>query len=98
MDVEFDAELWLWTGDAGWHFVSLPEDVADDIRDCVGGATRGFGSVKVHVQVGETRWDTSLFPDSKNGTYVLPIKKQVRQREDIVVGDVVHVRLELVDH
>ncbi|MDO8308695.1 MAG: DUF1905 domain-containing protein [Actinomycetota bacterium] len=95
MEFEFDAELWRWPGDAAWHFVSMPEALANDIRDRVAGTTRGFGSVKVRVQVGHTRWDTSLFPDSKTGTYVLPMKKLVREREGLDVGDVVRVHLAL---
>lgn len=95
MDFEFDAGLWRWPGNAAWHFVSLPEDLADDIRDRVSGSTRGFGSVRVHVQVGETQWDTSLFPDSTSGTFVLPMKKLVREREGFDVGDVIRVHLAL---
>lgn len=95
MEVEFEAELWRWPGNAAWHFVSLPKDAADDIRDRVGGSARGFGSVRVDVEVGETHWATSLFPDSKSGTYVLPMKKAVRDREGLGVGDTVAVRLVL---
>ena len=33
MDFAFDSPLWRWEGDTGWHFISLPEDVADEIED-----------------------------------------------------------------
>lgn len=93
MDVSFSAPLWLWPGDAGWHFVSLPEGAADDIAARFDGHRKGFGSLKVRVRVGDTEWDTSIFPDSKAGTYVLPVKRQVRDREGIAPGDVVDVHL-----
>ncbi len=96
MEVTFAAELWLWPGDAGWHFISLPEAVADDIHARFAGSRRGFGSLKVHVRVGDTDWDTSIFPDSKAGTYVLPVKRLVRDREGIVAGDTVGVRLTVI--
>ncbi len=96
MEVSFSGVLWLWPGDAGWHFVSLPEAVADDIAARFEGRRKGFGSLKVHVRVGETDWDTSIFPDSKAGTFVLPIKRQVRDREGIEPGDVVEVRLTVI--
>jgi hypothetical protein len=61
------------------------------------GNKRGFGSVRVVVTIGETTWNTSIFPDTANESFALPIKKQVRVREGIDEGDVVEVHLELVD-
>ena len=90
----FDAELWLWDGDAAWHFVTLPGEVSDDVR-ARAGARRGFGSVRVRVTVGGTSWSTSVFPDSTRGAYILPVKKDVRVRESLDVGDRVSVQLEL---
>ena len=95
---EFSAPLWLWTsGAGGWHFVTVPEDVSDDITDLTAGRRHGFGSVRVAVRVGSTCWRTLVFPDSKIGTYLLPVKKSVRQAEDLEAGDVVPVHLNLVD-
>ena len=48
MDVyAFRAELWQYEGPGAWYFVSLPPDIADDIRAKFGPQTSGFGSVKV---------------------------------------------------
>lgn len=92
----FEAELWRWQGDAAWHFVSLPDEVADAIEFTAeaNGLTRGFGSVRVEVTVGTTTWRTSLFPDAKQGTYVLPVKRGVRDAEGLVEGATVSVTLE----
>lgn len=92
----FTAELWRWSGDAAWRFVTVPPDVADEIR-IVSGPPRGFGSVRVEVTVGSTTWRTSVFPDSSAGTYLLPMKKAVRVAEDLEDGDEVAVTLRLVD-
>ena len=89
----FDAELWLWDGDAAWHFVTLPGEVSDDVR--AHGAPQGFGSVRVRVTVGGTTWSTSVFPDTRRGAYLLPVKKDVRRREGLELGDTVAVQLEL---
>lgn len=88
----FAAELWEHEGSGAWHFVSLPETVADDIEAAVPSAP-GFGSVPVDVVVGSTRWSTSIFPDRKRATYVLPMKKAVRTAEGLVAGTVVTVEL-----
>ncbi len=95
--MEFESELWLWSAKEGdsWVFVSVPEDVSDEIRD-LAGPPRGFGSVRVEVTVGATTWRTSVFPQ-KVGTFALPVKKAVRRAEGVDAGDQVAVSLTLVD-
>ncbi|ONI72262.1 hypothetical protein BWI15_19600 [Kribbella sp. ALI-6-A] len=94
---EFSALLWEHPGEGSWHFVSVPAETSDDIADLTAGTRRGFGSVRVTVTVGSTTWQTSVFPDSKTGTYVLPVKKAVRTAEDLQAGAPVEARLEVVD-
>ena len=79
-----------------WHFVSLPEADADDIDDDFGHRSAGFGSIRVQVTIGATRWRTSIFPDTKRGTYVLPVKKAVRIAEGLHAGGMATVELEIV--
>jgi hypothetical protein len=95
MAYRFTAPLWRWRGDGAWHFISLPEDVADDIEQESEGRRGGFGSVKVLVTVGGSTWSTSLFPSSKARSYILPMKRKVREAEGIDDGDDVEVSLEL---
>jgi len=98
MHVTFSAPLWLWSGKAedskngSWHFITVPEDHAGMIRMAVP-RRAGFGSVKVKARIGTSQWSTSIFPDSKNGTYLLPIKADVRKREGLSVGDEAEVSL-----
>jgi hypothetical protein len=96
LEVSFTAPLWLHGSDGGWHFVTLPGDVADDVREHAGSRSRGFGSVRVTAVVGGSRWQTSVFPETQTGSYVLPVKQEVRRANDLAAGDPVPVRL-LVD-
>ena len=57
----------------------------------------GFGSVRVAVTVGTTSWRTSIFPDSKTRTYLLPVKKEVRDAEKLETVDNVRARVQIVD-
>lgn len=91
----FTAELFRWSGNASWFFVRVPQELADEIRDELTGPPAGFGSVRVAVRVGETRWATSVFPEDKGGTYVLPVKKAVRAAEGIDDGDEITVEIAL---
>jgi hypothetical protein len=93
----FDAELWKWPGDSAWHFVTVPEDISLEIRSATDDLKVGFGSVRVVATVGSSTWSTSVFPDSKVGCYVLPMKKPVRRKEDLEVGDSLEVDLTIVE-
>lgn len=79
-------KLWRWPGDSGWHFVTLDKDLSSKIRSVY---TKGF--VKITAQIGKTKWDTSLFPHKKSG-YLICINKQIRNKEDVLVGDVVKIK------
>jgi hypothetical protein len=59
------------------------------------GKRRGFGSVKVTAQIGDSRWQTSLFPQ-KTGGWFLPVKKPVRLAEGLEFGRTVEGELELL--
>ncbi|HEY3556482.1 MAG TPA: DUF1905 domain-containing protein [Kribbella sp.] len=92
----FTAPLWLYPGEGSWYFVTVPEAISDEITDLTEGRRRGFGSVRVAVTVGGTSWRTSVFP-TKNGTYMLPVKKPVRAAEHLTEGTPVPTHLELLD-
>jgi hypothetical protein len=88
---EFEATLWRWREEGTWHFLSLPEDVTDEIDDLT--PKGGFGSVKVEVTVGATTWRTSVFPSKELRTFILPVKKAVRSVEGCAEGDRIRVLL-----
>ena len=89
--------MWEYEGPAAWFFVSLPHDVADEIAEAFEGRANGFGSVRVEVRIGSTTWATSIFPDKKNATYVLPVKKEVRRAEGLEAGSVAVLELATLD-
>ena len=91
------APIWLWSGGQGsWHFLTIPEDEAVEIRaHSFGGARRGFGSVRVEASINGVVWRTSVFPQ-KSGGYILPIKSDVRRRAGLCADDIVTVALELL--
>jgi hypothetical protein len=92
--LRFDADIWLHPGEAGWHFVTLPPEAADEIR-ARSGHGKPFGSVAVKATIGATTWRTSLFADRATSSYLLPVKEDVRRHERITAGERVTVELEL---
>ncbi len=97
------ATLWRWTtdnGPASWHFLTIEGGVADDIRIAAMAGQwlngrRGFGSAKVRVRLGETSWETSVFPHKQSGGWLLPVKAAVRKAEGIGEGDRVEISVAL---
>ncbi len=87
-------KVWLWPGEmAAWHFVHVDKKTSDAIKARHTGPRRGFGAVKVRVTIGKTSWSTSIFPDKKSGTYLLPLKAAVRRAEAVESGDEIQFSL-----
>ncbi len=85
--------VWLYPGEAAWHFITLPVELAQQIKSEHGYKARGFGSLKVQAQIGDSVWSTSLFPDKKTGSYLLPLKKSVRLQEKFAAGESINISL-----
>lgn len=95
----FSTQLWLTSHENPWVFLTVPVAISDQILDALDtleSPPRGFGSVKVDVRLGDTKWSTSLFPDKRAGAYVMPVKKAVRLAEGVDDGDNVEVTIVMV--
>lgn len=96
-DLAFTAELWEHPGEGGWHFVTMPTHLAEELRERTAHVARGFGSLRVRVTVGASSWETSLFPSAADRSFLLPVKRQVRRAEALAAGDRLAVTLRLLD-
>ncbi|MEZ2329492.1 DUF1905 domain-containing protein [Mesorhizobium sp. RCC_202] len=92
---EMQAEIWVYPGKGGWHFVTLPVEFATRIKAAMAGLARPWGSLGITASIGQTRWQTSLFPDKASGSLFLPIKASVRRRETLKAGDVPTLTIEV---
>jgi hypothetical protein len=90
----FETKLWLYSGKGAWHFLTLPIDVADEIK-FFNPLAKGFKPIAVTATIGETTWKTSVFPDSKSGSFLLAVKADVRKREHLYVDQLVSVSLQV---
>lgn len=94
--ITFQSKLWLWQAEKGaWHFITVPAEESDALRMFSPESKRGFGSVRVRAQIGDTVWKTSVFPSKERDGYILPVKKAVRTAEDLEVGSTAAVKLEV---
>lgn len=93
--------VWLYPGPpAGggrWHFVTIPTKETKDINYFFHHAKRGWGSLPVQATIGNTTWKSSIFPDKKTNSYLLPLKAQIRKKEGVKAGDTITLSLEIHD-
>ena len=92
--IQFNEALWEYQGEAPWVFITLPAEDAEELRERVP-QRAGFGSVKVNAVIGESRWQTSVFPDKGSGSFLLPVKRAIREQEDLAPGDTTSVTLHI---
>ncbi len=98
-DFVFTAPLWRWqsaSGPGSWHFVTVPTEMAVEIRLRTIDRRKGFGSVRVAATIGGTTWRTSIFPAANLDSYLLPVKAAVRKAEGIDADDTVYVSISLI--
>lgn len=88
------SKLFKWQGESAWFFVRVDEKTTEDIKDNFGMFAKGWGSLPVNVTLGKSKWKTSIFPDK--GTYLLPIKSQMRKKESISEGDLLSLSLRII--
>ena len=75
-------------------FVPVPLELSKEIKAISNRVTYGWGVIPVVARIGGTEYTTSLFP--KDGLYLVPVKVVVQKAENVGVGDVVDVHLEVV--
>jgi hypothetical protein len=95
MDLDVTGEIWHWRGPAPYYFVTVPADTSARLKEVSAAVTYGWGMVPVLARVGDTEWETSLWP--KDGSYVVPLKDAVRHAEDLEEGELVTIELTVDD-
>ena len=86
MKYEFKAQPYQYSSTPemnGWTFVSLPQDIAMEIRDNFKRQEEGWGRLKILAKIGNSEWETSIWFDTKADTYLLPLKAIIRKKENI---------------
>ena len=94
---EFIAKPFLYQANdscgCGWHFVSFPKDLAKEIRANHKWQEEGWGRMKATVKIGGSEWKTSIWFDTKQDTYLLPVKAEIRKKEEIEIDQNIDVAI-----
>ena len=86
----FESCVWSYQGPGSWFFVSLPAELALEIREKFKCEEEGWGRLKANAKVGNTICKTAIWFDTKKNTYILPLKAEIRNKEQIAEGDKVN--------
>ena len=93
----FKAKVIKYPGMDGWYFLLLPKTVSTKIdKDRKGVRRKGWGSIPVNVSIDKLKWKTSIFPDKRSATYLLPFKSAMRLKLRAEKNDVLKLSLEIL--
>lgn len=94
INYEFSATVYHYSSSpemTGWTMVSLPKKLAAAIRKDFQDREEGWGRMKINAKIGKSQWQTAIWFDTKQDTYLLPLKAAIRKKEAITEGQLVHV-------
>jgi len=82
---KFAARPWQYNGPGGWHFISLSKNLAKEIRNALKSEEEGWGRLKAIAKIGYSEWKTAIWFDTKLNTYLLPLKLEIRKKENLSI-------------
>ncbi|MBI5857031.1 MAG: DUF1905 domain-containing protein [Sphingobacteriales bacterium] len=89
----FSAKPWQYNGPAGWYFISLPLKMSKEIRKAFKPEETGWGRLPATATIRGSEWKTAIWFDSKRDTYLLPLKAEIRKKENIIAGKKINVAI-----
>ncbi len=94
MDFQFSGVIWEWRGPAPYYNISVPDHLLEELRSQAQLASYGWGVVPVRAESLGVSFTTSLFP--REGGFLIPLKKSVREALQVSSGDTVTVSFTVV--
>jgi len=91
--ISFAAEVIYWRGPSPFYFVRVPEKKAVAIRNISKEVSYGWGVIPSNVTIGTMDFYTALIP--KDGSYLVPLKKAIREATKIELGNRVKVDIHI---
>ncbi len=81
---------------ASRHFITVPKDIADPIRDSYKSIRRKGVSIPIQARVGFLTRNTSMFYSKHHQTYILPIKADIRKQLRIKTNDHIYINITIL--
>ena len=94
LNYSFKGKLWKDKGKGAWHFITITKKLSNEIRKAHKDSEEGWGRLKTTATICETTWNTSIWFDTKAGSYLFPVNSTVRKKEKLSDGASIEVHLE----
>ncbi len=94
-EYRFRGKIWKYRGKGGWTFITLPKTLSQKIRKSHSLGEREWGRMPALAGIGKSTWNTAIWFDTKVGAYLLPVKGVIRRKENLPVGKLTTVKLEI---
>ncbi len=91
--ISFTAEVIYWRGPSPFFFLRVPEKDVLTINKIAKQVSYGWGVIPSDVTIGSTEFYTALIP--KDGSYLVPLKKVVREATKVDLGNKVKVEIRI---
>jgi len=92
LSIAFKSEVIYWRGPSPFYFIRLPDAQAKKVSTIAKQITYGWGVLPADVTVKGLTFYTALFP--KDSGYLVPLKKDIREKLEIELGDIVQVKID----
>lgn len=95
----FSSRIWRWPGQGGWHFVTLPKELFNEIRQSYGKGMvpiQVIGSNPSDQSISSIEWRATLFPHLQSESYILAIKKSIRPKLQTYEGDFITITFNIL--
>lgn len=89
----FKSVLWRRNGAGGWYFLSVPAEISKEIREHLGWQEKGWGRMKALASLAMVEWETAIWYDSKQQTYLLPVKASIRNQLKLMAGNLLELQI-----
>ena len=76
-----------------WTWVLLPKELSIEIRENYKYLEEGFGRMNITAKIGNSEWQTAIWFDTKQETYLLPLKAKIRKQENILLGEDIKITI-----
>jgi Domain of unknown function (DUF1905) len=93
LELNFISEVIYWRGPSPFYFVRVPDPEAIAINNISKQVSYGWGVIPCDIKIGSIEFYTALFP--KDGSYLVPLKKVVRESASIELGDNVEINIQI---
>jgi len=88
---QFSSKPWQYPAPGGWHFLSLPKKLSQELRTEYKSREEGWGRLRVTAQIGSSEWNAAIWFDTKSNSYMLPLKAEIRKKENFIIDRTVKV-------